>query len=452
MDVESGVRTGAIVDCCPGEGGCVPTTEREIATLYTLGLELLSDSDRPGLDQDQRARPSERIRRIDRLIQDARDHLLECHEGEHSHSHSPPLLSRAGLEAATSATTVQLDELPIMMWLAGADGYRTHVSTAWREVTGQSMAGATGDDWSTAVHPDDVEARLELERTALKASRGYSSTYRLRARDGRYLRIAEVASPRFDGVGRLTGWVGICSPMGYELSEREVPQVENVWSLWIHELRSPLQGIMGMADILVRRDGEFSREERMELEAQLLSDARRLDGIVRNVRVVAEAAEWHGKLESTQVKPLVEEAIDWHRRRHPESQVALRLDGDLCPVRVDATAVVQILNNLLDNAVKYAGGRGLEVVCHDDGRAVAISVLDRGPGIPAEARTAIFDWGYRAPPSEAGDVSGSGFGLALSRRLARLMDGDLTARNRPDGGAEFRLTLPWTSVPCEKVT
>src|SRR3970040_988129 len=117
MDVESGVRGGAIVDCCPGEGGCVPTTEREIATLYTLGLELLSDSDRPGLDQDQRARASERIRRIDRLIQDARDHLLECHEGEHSHSHSPPLLSRAGLEAATSATTVQLDELPIMMWL-----------------------------------------------------------------------------------------------------------------------------------------------------------------------------------------------------------------------------------------------------------------------------------------------------------------------------------------------
>lgn len=442
MDViEQAPRSGAIADCCDGESGCLPTTEREISTLYTLGLELLADTERPGLDQEQRTLARERVRRIDTLIAEARDHLLRCHESEHTHSVTPARF------AGEPAASVQLDELPVMMWFAGADGYRTNVSTAWREVTGQSMREATGDDWSTVVHPDDVEDRIELERTALRSGRGYSSTYRLRARDGRYLRIAEVASPRFDHGGALTGWVGICLPMGHELPEREVPKVESVWSLWIHELRSPLQSIMGMADILVRRDSEFSRDERIELEAQLLNDARRLDGIVRNVRVVAEAAEWHGKFEQAAVQPLVEDALDWHRRQHPGSGVVLIVTGNLSPVRVDATAVVQILNNLLDNAVKYAAGKGLEVVCEEDERAVVIRVLDRGPGIPGAGAGSIFDWGYRAVP-DAAQVAGSGFGLALSRRLARLMDGDLTADNRPDGGAEFRLTLPWASTPC----
>jgi len=441
-------RTSVASDCCPGDEGCISTTEREIAALYALGTELLEDAGRAGLAGEQRVVAHERIRRIDDLINEARAHLQQCHEGPRSHGSPRPGPAEIEMSDPAAMTTVRLDELPIMMWLSGADGYRTHVSAALRDVTGKSLREMTGDDWAESLHPDDVEDRLELERVALRTAQSFSSTYRLRAHDGRYLRVAEVASPRFNSDGHLLGWVGICSPMGYELSEKEVPRVESVWSLWIHELRSPLQGIMGMADILVRRDAEFSRAERLELEAQLLSDARRLDGIVRNVRVVAEAAEWHGRLESIDVRSLVEDAIAWHRRQHPLSEVNCRWDGQLCPIRVDSTAVVQILNNLLDNAVKYAAGAGIEIICEEAERAIAIRVLDRGPGISPADRGSIFDWGYRAA-DKASAAPGSGFGLALSRRLARLMDGDLAVTNRPGGGAEFCLTLPWASMPCE---
>jgi PAS domain S-box-containing protein len=380
------------------------------------------------------------------MIRDARDHLARCHEAPTTGSTRLFGLTELLLEEARSRISLSIDELPVMMWLAAADGYRTHVSSAWREVTGQSVREATGDDWSVCLHPDDIETRLETERAALREGRSFSSTHRLRARDGRYLRVAEVASPRFDDRGQLLGWVGICSPMGYELVEKDLPRVEDAWSLWIHELRSPLHSIIGMADILVRREAELSRDERLSLEAQLLSDARRLDGIVRNVRIVAEAAEWHGKLESVEVRALVEEAVAWHRRQHPESEVRCRFGRVLSPIRVDPVAVGQILNNLLDNAEKY-GGASVELVSEQDNQTLAIRVLDRGPGIPPTDLNAIFDWGYRSNGVDG--ASGNGFGLALSRRLARLMDGDLTATNRRGGGAEFRLTIPVAPYPSE---
>ncbi|MBV9880840.1 MAG: HAMP domain-containing histidine kinase [Gemmatirosa sp.] len=121
------------------------------------------------------------------------------------------------------------------------------------------------------------------------------------------------------------------------------------------------------------------------------------------------------------------------------------------PVQVstDPARVRQILENLIGNAVKYtpAGGHVAVAVDHADGRA-RIVVTDDGPGVPAEHRERVFEEFFRLPSHDGGDgaPAGTGVGLAISRRLARRLGGDLTVGAAEGGGAAFVLVLPGTAV------
>jgi len=103
-------------------------------------------------------------------------------------------------------------------------------------------------------------------------------------------------------------------------------------------------------------------------------------------------------------------------------------------------ALRRIVGNLVDNALKFGGAAEIKVAAPHDGR-VTISVLDRGPGIPAESLEAVFEPFYRLEESRNRGTGGTGLGLAIARQLALAMDAELSLLNRPDGGLEARLVL-----------
>jgi signal transduction histidine kinase len=117
--------------------------------------------------------------------------------------------------------------------------------------------------------------------------------------------------------------------------------------------------------------------------------------------------------------------------------------------RATPAAVEQILFNLFDNACKYAGAaedRRIHVTAERDRRGrILVRVADHGPGIPQEARRKLFRAFGRSARDAAGRAPGVGLGLALARRLARSMGGDLVLEDR-DGGASFALILRSRSV------
>jgi signal transduction histidine kinase len=130
---------------------------------------------------------------------------------------------------------------------------------------------------------------------------------------------------------------------------------------------------------------------------------------------------------------------------------------NLPSVDTDRALVSKIIGNLLSNAVKYTPGGGriwLRVCCRrsddefDDGSWVAVEVFDTGPGIPAEFRERIFDEFFRVPNATA-TARGEGIGLAMSRRVARLLGGDITLDSRENGGAAFTLWLPLHAAKAE---
>lgn len=214
-----------------------------------------------------------------------------------------------------------------------------------------------------------------------------------------------------------------------------------------HELRTPLTAIRMYGEML--RDGMVEDEaKRREYYSTITQESERLTRLVNNV------LEW-SKLEnrrheahvvSGDVTGSIRDVVEI-LRPHARAQgfeLDVRLPRPLPPARHDPDALQQILYNLIDNAIKYAGGHAparIEIAAESIDDALAIRVRDHGPGIPTDGLPLVFDAFYRAENELTRRTKGTGIGLALARGLAESMQARLVARNHPDGGLEVELRL-----------
>lgn len=121
---------------------------------------------------------------------------------------------------------------------------------------------------------------------------------------------------------------------------------------------------------------------------------------------------------------------------------AVRLQGDVAPLRVHSMPLDRVLRNLINNARRYGGGQPVEVRCTDAGRNVVIEVMDRGPGIPAADRLRVFEPFVRLESSRNRATGGSGLGLAIVRDICRAQGWSIELKGRHGGGLIARLAIP----------
>jgi signal transduction histidine kinase len=227
-----------------------------------------------------------------------------------------------------------------------------------------------------------------------------------------------------------------------------------------HEIRTPINAIMGYTDLLdLGLSGPVNEAQHAQL-ARIRDSSRHLLSLVNEVLDVAkiDAGEMEVDREPGRLAGPVDAALDLVRPQAAERglQLSERCEGDPEVVFVgDEGRVRQIAANLLSNAVKFtpAGGR-VRVSCgvapHPHGEVFAthagpwayLAVEDNGIGIPPEVTARIFEPFVQAEEGRTRRAGGTGLGLTISRKLARLMKGDLTVRSRPGEGSTFTLWLP----------
>jgi signal transduction histidine kinase len=193
-------------------------------------------------------------------------------------------------------------------------------------------------------------------------------------------------------------------------------------------------------------------EKRTRYLKTLQAEAARLSHLVENVLAYArlEGNRSGGHIEKLALGELVnrttERLSDRARHANMELRIAVRADDQRRMVQADVGAVEQILFNLVDNACKYAAKAADRTVLIDawaTGEWAVLRVCDHGPGISKADRARLFQPFSKSAHQAAHTAPGVGLGLALSRRLARQMGGDLlNADHTVDGGACFQLTLP----------
>lgn len=214
-----------------------------------------------------------------------------------------------------------------------------------------------------------------------------------------------------------------------------------------HELRTPLTTFRLYTELLAR-DMVPEAEARRELVQGLAVEADRLDHLVKNMLAYARLeARREGDLVPMALEDLLEQVLPRLGARAGQAGLELHLSVDPllagAEVRVDALVVEQILLNLVDNACKYGAGP-LELEALPDRGGVVLRLRDQGPGIPAAERRDLFDPFHKSRHAAARTLPGVGLGLALCRRLARSLGGDLDLDRSVKSGAAFRLILPIT--------
>lgn len=221
-----------------------------------------------------------------------------------------------------------------------------------------------------------------------------------------------------------------------------------------HDYRTPLATILGAASSLHDQADRLSAEQRQRLAATIIDEAGQLGRITDNTlqlaRLDTPGLALHLDWESAE--EMVGTVLRRARQRQPDRPVKARLQPGLPLLRVDAVLMVQMLDNLVDNALKYGGDAALvEIAVTLETRQIRLAVLDRGPGIAPEWRERVFDAFQRgesrgsAQPADAPARRGAGVGLAVCRTIARAHGGELTLRMRQRGGCSFECTLPVTT-------
>jgi two-component system, sensor histidine kinase and response regulator len=360
-----------------------------------------------------------------------------------------------------------LEGVPALLYVIDAEGRGVGFSRAWSTFSGAGRQLRNLDDWEEAIHPED-RGRVSQHWETLRLHRYAGEVeYRLFRHDGQWVRFRDVARPRWGWDGSFAGHMGVLTDLsprnaisdsprpGDDATEPEERKAQFLTNL-SHELRTPMNGIVGMTGLLL--DTPLTLEQR-ELTRIVQKSADVLLGVINDVvdYLQVEAPDGANGVADFDLRALVEDALTM--MAEPAHEAGLTVVADVPPamdwhIRGVARAVRRVLMNLIGNAVKFTeeGDVVVEAIPLGESGGVLtfrVEVRDTGIGIGPDILPQLFQ------PFGGGDRfttrrhGGAGLGLALAYRLVRQMGGKMGVESEPGRGSTFwfELSLPRAVTP-----
>ena len=216
-----------------------------------------------------------------------------------------------------------------------------------------------------------------------------------------------------------------------------------------HDLRTPLTTISGNASNLMRNGGSFDEATKQQLYSDIYDDAMWLISLVENLLYATRIEEGRMTLSTSTelLGDIVDEALRHISRKTAGHQVRAVSEDDLLLVRADARLVVQVIVNIVDNAVKYTpSGSSVEITTRKLGSMAEVRIADDGPGIPDGEKAKIFDKFYCGAHKVADNRRSLGLGLYLCKAIVEAHGGTIRVTDSEPHGAVFCFTLPLGEV------
>jgi two-component system, chemotaxis family, sensor kinase Cph1 len=329
----------------------------------------------------------------------------------------------------------------------------------WTEMRELSGSGFIDDSPSpdaswleSFIHPDDQAEVMAAVREAIRTKRTFELEHRTPRLDGTLGWTLSRAVPLLGSDGEVVEWVAAASDVtdrkrAEEEREAQLERerhgreaAEAFLAVMSHELRTPVTTIYGTASLLAR---DPHRGDVPDLVTDLQDEAERLRRIIDDLLVLSGVERGHLRLapEPVLLQRAVADVVSDVSRAFPSVTFTNEVPATLPAVVADATAVRQVLYNLVSNAAKYAGREGpVTIAATAADASVHVSVLDEGPGL-GDDPAALFALFYRASHS-ARRASGTGIGLYVAKALLDAMGATITGATRESGGASFRFSLP----------
>lgn len=314
-----------------------------------------------------------------------------------------------------------------------------------------AIAGLLGQPLTRMVVLGEDDAGTFPILTGLAQHRAFDDQPATVRQTGRSVFLSAV--PRCDAGGAFAGFLGTARsindaapPAPQSDSPHDRDSVANAFALHLDQtLRAPLDRIIANADSMHAQSDGPLRREYADYAADIASAGRHLVGLVDDLvdLQAIERPEFTVHATAIDLADVARRAGNLLQIRATAARV--RIDtpaaGEVLPATGDSRRALQVLVNLVANAVRYAPADGIIWVrAEREGGTAAIVVADQGKGIARADQARIFRKFERVDPREAG---GSGLGLYIARRLARAMGGDVTVDSAPGQGARFVFSLPF---------
>jgi two-component system, OmpR family, sensor kinase len=227
--------------------------------------------------------------------------------------------------------------------------------------------------------------------------------------------------------------------------QRLTEQQRSFVSMASHEFRTPLTTVDGHARRLIKMGERASPIEVAERAGKIRRAVQRMTQLIENLlsssRLMDASAAISLETGTLDLAALLHEVAQLHREMTPDARIAERFETAHLPITGDAKLLFQVFSNLLSNAIKYSPhGADIEIAAATSAHAIAVTVTDRGMGIPARDLPHLFERYFRG--SNVSGIVGTGIGLYLVKVVVELHGGDIEVQSREDDGARLTVRLP----------
>ena len=291
------------------------------------------------------------------------------------------------------------------------------------------------DEQGHPIPDEDLFLCRAIVQRHIATSRGFQLS--LLTKDDHRVPVSVAASPVLDARGDLLGGVAVLRDVSYE---REVDELKSsLISTVSHELRTPLTMIQGFSELLLGRElGEAQSRQALE---QINTSAERLSRLINDLLTVSRLDSGRLELrpEPVDLASVLGETVGPFQESR---EIRVDVDG-VSQVLADRDRLVQILTNLVSNAVKYSPPDApVSVTATRSGQTAEIAVEDRGIGLTEDDLAQLFEKFHRVDRPHVRDVGGTGLGLYITKNLIELHGGEIRVESEPGAGSTFVFSIP----------
>ncbi len=365
---------------------------------------------------------------------------------------------RAAVRDSEARFRAMAEASPVAIWRAGTDMGCQYVNGEFLRFAGRPIEGMLGTRWTDLVHPDERDHLLDEWLDAFEKRSNLSVEAQFRRVDGEYRLILAGGRPIHASDGTFEGYAGTCVDLtdirrteetmeilrGELANALRLATMDQMAAGLAHELHQPLAAISAATGAALREisDGGFSTERVKEMVDEARIQALRAGTLLGHMRDFIRKTPY--ETQTVSLNELVQTVITLVRRESQRRRIALEvaLENDLPTTTGHLVQLQQVVINLVQNAFHSMSDTEesrrvlrIETYCPGPG-SVGIAVSDRGDGFASDVAEEMFDVFFTTR------TDGLGMGLAISRSIVDAHSGTLTAENRANGGATFRLVLP----------
>ena len=295
------------------------------------------------------------------------------------------------------------------------------------------------------IHKKDLPQVISTFKKANSKNTHYITEYRIKKKDGEYLFIQDEGAYIKNGHPQSIRKIGVIrdNSAEFELNRLKTEFI----SITSHQLRTPLTGVKWFTELLLQeKTGKLNAKQKTYLTKILISNRNltRLVSDLLDINHIETGRKYEIVKSKTDICDLIYKNIDDNKKIIEDKKIKIQYDKCKCPlINVDKNKILQVINNILDNAIKYSKDKGKIILsCKKVNDKIVVSIQDFGHGIPEKEQERVFEKFYRGSNIKKVSTDGTGLGLYICKAIVEGHKGKIFFTSKLSKGTTFIFELP----------